>query len=430
MIKLLSKITVVILTSLYFFPFICSYFPFMNTKMAMGGLGLILTAIVCARKGRAELDKTLLIISLFAAIVSAIGFAAITYNSATDYTYTTYIVSMWVWISAAFVVVSFIRAIHGSCSVFHICNYLIAVCAAQCIIALMVDNDSSVKSFVDSLVVGEGFMGTNESRMYGIGASLDVAGMKFAAVLIMISVLVYKVGKTRLRKYQPLYLAAFLLISIVGSMIGRTTYIGILFSFCYWLYAYREYIKATFNTMLFKSAAFMFFITILTSVYFYKASPSFEKNVRFAFEGFFSLVEKGYWETNSNNRLKSMIVYPKTTKTWIIGDGYFNNPYSSNPYYIGEGIGTFYMNTDIGYLRFIFYFGVIGMIAFMIYFCKVCHLCVLKFSDFKSLFILVLITNFVIWFKVASDLFVVFAPFLLISQKENDEYNQRIQLIP
>lgn len=50
-----------------------------------------------------------------------------------------------------------------------------------------------------------------------------------------------------------------------------------------------------------------------------------------------------------------MYVFPDNLKTWIIGDGYFNGPEDSDPYYTGEiwDIG-YYKGTDVGYLRFIF----------------------------------------------------------------------------
>lgn len=38
----------------------------------------------------------------------------------------------------------------------------------------------------------------------------------------------------------------------------------------------------------------------------------------------------------------------------MIGDGYFENP-RTDPYYIGYQWKGFYMGTDVGYLRFLFF---------------------------------------------------------------------------
>lgn len=62
-----------------------------------------------------------------------------------------------------------------------------------------------------------------------------------------------------------------------------------------------------------------------------------------------------------------MWIWPDNPMTWLIGDGYFNNPINSNPYYIGPASTNYYMGTDVGYCRFIFYFGLIGLSAFCLY---------------------------------------------------------------
>lgn len=410
----------IIITSLYLFPFICSYFPIMNTKMVMAGMSLVLTGFQMANGRSGSVPKHLFRASIYGLIVSLIGFSSVIFNESADYTYASYIMSMWVWLGGAYVVTALIKTTHGKSSIIHICNYLIAVCVAQCIIALMVDSLPPIKNIVDNLVVGEGFMGTAKNRMYGIGASLDVAGMKFAGILIMIAVLLKKIQDTPWQKYQVWYILSFLFILVVGSMIGRTTIIGAILALGYWAYLSRT--RLNLNSSAFKTSIVLLITGILLVVYLYNHSIPFRENIRFAFEGFFSLIEKGHWETNSNNRLVNMVVWPDNIKTWIIGDGYFNNPLSSNEYYIGGGIGTFYMNTDIGYCRFIFYFGVIGLAAFIAYFLNVCKICCNLHNNYKPLFILIVIANFIIWGKVASDLFVLLAPFLLITE-EVDEYN-------
>ena len=62
-----------------------------------------------------------------------------------------------------------------------------------------------------------------------------------------------------------------------------------------------------------------------------------------------------------------MIVFPDNLHTWIIGDGYFDNPFNRDMNYIGPNFGGYYMATDIGYLRFLFYVGLIGLLLFCVY---------------------------------------------------------------
>lgn len=146
----------------------------------------------------------------------------------------------------------------------------------------------------------------------------------------------------------------------------------------------------------------------------YHEDVTFHKNIRFAFEGFFSLAETGKWEVQSNEILKDMFIFPDNWKTWIIGDGYFN---SIDPYYVSRRDFKYgyYMGTDVGYLRFIYYFGVIGLAAFSWFFCAVTAVCRKRFPRYAMFFGFLLLLNFLVWFKVSTDIFVVFAPFLCLA---------------
>ena len=121
-----------------------------------------------------------------------------------------------------------------------------------------------------------------------------------------------------------------------------------------------------------------------------------------------------------------MIVFPDNLKTWLIGDAYAANPSDSqgewfDPYYIGPSFHGFYMQTDIGYCRYIFYFGVIGLLLYMGYFLKIYQILAERFPQWKMIFFSILLINFIGWTKVSSDLFVVFAPFLCISKEDDEE---------
>ena len=112
-----------------------------------------------------------------------------------------------------------------------------------------------------------------------------------------------------------------------------------------------------------------------------------------------------------------MIVYPENLKTIIIGDGYFNNPVATDPYFIGKIIGGYYMGTDIGYLRFIFYCGTIGLLAFSCYILKAVGICIERFPSQKVVLLLLGVLNFVVWLKVSTDIFLIFA-LLLVADSE------------
>lgn len=428
MIKIIYMVITMVITSFYFFPFEFVFLPGINTKMAMAAVGLVLLGVRMAQSRSAVLNKDFFTLSLWALGVSLAGFVAVVYNDTHDYTYATYAMSMWVWAGAAYVVVELIRKVHGKISVGLVAHYLIAVCVLQCILALLIDRIPAFEQVVNSVVSGLGFVELNTldkmNRLYGIGASLDVAGTRFSAVLVMIAFLVTRLESKKQNLYLPFYIIAVFIIGVVGNMMSRTTTVGLILFIIYLVYKSRIYVlkispevKTIFYWLM---GSLLVLIPIL--IYLYHADMDVRNNLRFAFEGFFSLAEEGRWNVHSNEMLKNMYVFPDNMKTWIIGDGYFDNPYNSESetYYVGPNWAGFYQATDVGYLRFIFYFGLLGLFLFSFFMCLSGKVCMQKFKKEKALFVLLLMVNFIVWFKVSTDIFLVFALFLVCTP-ENEE---------
>ena len=124
--------------------------------------------------------------------------------------------------------------------------------------------------------------------------------------------------------------------------------------------------------------------------------------------------------------LSEGLIFPDNFKTWIIGDGYMASG-SNDPYYIGPADYGFYMNTDAGYSRFLFYFGLTGLVTFMLFFVNVCKECSQKVKNTGLLFTALLLLNFCIWIKVSTDIFVIFAPFLCLAASENEEDDDEVK---
>lgn len=419
---------VTIIASFFYFPFYFTFFPFANTKMILALGGLIWLLINMSTNGQGKISRDFFIASLFALGVSLASYVAMVYNQTFDDSYLSYIVSMWVWCGAAYFFVHCVRGVHGMVSVGLICQYLIAVGTLQCLIAIAIDKVIFIKNMVSLFLLGTGFMGITPGRLHGIGCALDVGGGRLAIVLLMIGILIPRVFMRHDPKRLLYLFLAFGVVSIIGNMIGRTAILGVGCVVGYWLF-----LLVIDNTILrrrkkkFVCLILVVVATIaLMSTALYHLSPAWKKNFRFGFEGFFSLVEKGKWETQSTSMLKQGFIYPDNPKTWIIGDGYMANP-EQDPYYQGPSSWGFYMNTDAGYSRFIFYFGVFGLMMFALFMIQICLICVRRFPQYKMMFLGILLLNFLIWIKVSTDVFLAFTPFLCCSREEQDSYEKNIQ---
>lgn len=427
MYKYLVHIISVILTSFYFFPIETVFLPGMNTKMALAGIGLLILGKRLAQRRDAGINKNFFVLSLLALGISLISLLTMTINNTPDASFLTYFVSMWVWMGGAYTVVRWLDTAYGYVNVRLVCNQLIAVCVIQCLIAWTKDVYPPLQAWVDSFVGGEAFMGnTKEARLSGIGAALDVAGLRFSAVVVMIGYILSKAEELS-HKQVVTYLISFLIIAIIGNMMSRTTTVGVGLALVYWIYStnllsLKQNIK---NQKLWFWLGGILCVIIPVFIYLYFANDTFYKNIRFGFEGFFSLWETGEWQTSSNDiLLEHMVVFPDNWVTWLIGDGYAANPMDKtlsffDPYYTGPIYHGYYKGTDIGYLRYIFYFGLVGTFVFVFFMWKSAWACIHRFKNYKMMFLMILLVNYIGWFKVSTDIFLVFAIFLVFSKKDD-----------
>ena len=412
---MIKKILLYVLTgcvaSMFLFHFTFSFLPIANTKNLMGAVGAVLVFINMVRKRDSDIPRNLLPLFFLAALVSVAGLASTVYNHTSDMAYATYIVSAAIWMCGAYVVVLVMKSVHGKVTFPIITNYLVAVCVFQCIMALLIEYVPSVQLFVDTWVQqGQAFL-HDTKRLYGIGASLDTAGCRFSAVLVMLFAVIRHDKSEGWRTRQWLYLISFAIVTVIGNMIARTTLVGVGFGICYMIFS-SDIWRMRFSregSSIFGKMLLILVVVVPVVVFFYNTDAGFHKLVRFGFEGFFNLFEHGEWESRSTNTLSTMVVFPETFKTWIIGDGYFSSP-NSDVNYLGDlSIEGFYMGTDIGYLRFLFYFGLIGLIFFIAFFIKAALTAADLFEEYRVPIIIVLLVGFTIWLKVATDLFLFFA---------------------
>lgn len=396
------------ITSLFFFPFEFTFLPTgLNTKIMLGGVGLISMAYHFIKMGQISISKEVLIASIIAVIFSIACFYSVDINNSNDMAYATYIASMWVWFLASYAVISLIAWVHNRLDIVLVINYFVAVCVVQCALALIIDFVPELKTLVDKYVdLGITEFLNRVDRLYGIGAALDFAGVRFSAVLIMITVLFTNIEKLQL-KTNELYFYSFsyLIIAVIGNMISRTTTIGLAISLLYLLVnsnLFKRRIKVQ-DLNLWKILLSTLVIVTVLGTYFYHTNENIHELLRFGFEGFFNWAETGEWRTDSTDRLNTVMwIWPEANdlRTWMFGKAVF-----SNWYIVG---------TDIGYCRFIFYCGLTGLLIFTFFFAYLSYALWYKFKNYRHLFLLLFILALINWLKVSTDIFLVYAIFLSI----------------
>ena len=416
MFKWIKYIITFAFVSMYFFPIEYKFLPGVNTKLAMACFGVVLCGFFLIRKGDFAIPRPLFILLMISSLVSLLGLFSVTYNHTSDYTYVTYVISAAVWLSAGFVTCYLIKIVHGRLDIPLIVNYLTIVCIYQCVMAILIDNVLSVKTFVDS-IVEQGQVGlTQGKRLYGVGASLDTAGSRFSVVLVALVFLLIK-RKNSISLIELLYyIFAFCLISVAGNMIARTTTVGVVLGIVCAMFELfnpsAENLGGRVRVIGVIAVLLIILIPILT--FLYNTDAWTHHQLRFAFEGFFSFAETGHWHVSSNDMLQDMVVFPDNVKTWLIGDGYFNSA-RYDPNFLGNYILGYYMGTDIGYCRFLFYFGILGLLAMISVMAYSAIAAGNIIPEYRNMFLMSFVVGLIVWCKVSTDVFPALALYFVAS---------------
>ena len=391
-----------------------------NTKEIMAVIAIVLYVTNLRRRDEG-ISKELIGLVVYSVLISLAALASSIFHNTRETVYTTYFMSMLTWLGGAYTAVRCVKAIHGKVSVELLSTYIVAVTVTQGLLSVIADSYTPLGDFFVSIVPGLDYS-RSVNRLFGFGSmtTLDTAGIRYGLAALLCCNCIVSAIKEEETNNVPWYILAFLVITVTGNMVARTTSVGCLVGLAYlllYLIPFKTSVSqstlSTWMWILLLTAGFFLLMTVL-----YNSDSNFHDRTRFAFEGFFSLIETGHWETGSNNVLKEMYIWPDNPQTWIFGDGYFNNP-RNDPNYLGEVTHGYYMHTDVGYLRFIYYFGLIGLAIFSMFIIYAGRTCARLTPGYALFFMALTSMHFLIWLKVATDCFFILALFVCVGYVRN-----------
>lgn len=406
--NLIFKIFVGVVVSCYFFPFNTWAFPALNSKMVVAAFGLVLFCWEHFRTRNYCLRKDMIPVLLLGLLFSLSSYMSVAINGTGDMVYVTYFVSMAVWLGGAYCVIWLLRKLYGKASLQHVFIYLAIVSASQCIIALLIYEIKPFADFVNGIVMyAAEYYEHNRSRLYGIGAGFDSAGIRFSTVLLGIGYLVRSTSASR--GWRIAYIIMFAITGTLGNMISRTTVVGVAFGLIYMLFPSVSWLRSRISmnsVWMWLTVSCGIVVFIMTGVYLYRSSPAVNDLMQYGFEGFINLFKTGTFSTHSSDLILDylFVIHPDNIRTWLIGDGYFSDPFDPS---------KFYMGTDVGYTRFIFYGGLIGLMCFMSYFMCCTYVLSRRNRQLTMFFVMMFCLQLVVWIKIPTDIFSTFALMLL-----------------
>ena len=253
-------------------------------------------------------------------------------------------------------------------------------------------------------------------RLIGLGCFYFGAGAIYGLGLIAIMPFMLKAkNKQQLIKLILLYVYIF----IVGIFFARTAMIGCVFSIVYLIFCIL--IPKMCNKVFLVFRQFIIYLTVfgIALVFIYTSSPKLQEDygdiIDFGFEAFINLVENGELSTASSDGLTEyhLSIWPQNQKTYYIGDMRWTK---------GD---SYYGDSDVGYVRLLFYFVVPGVILFLLYQYSIVRISGLIFKErilsffFFTVFFYALILLIKGYIDVASLIFIYLHYKSLDSKYEN-----------
>jgi hypothetical protein len=140
----------------------------------------------------------------------------------------------------------------------------------------------------------------------------------------------------------------FLLCLIASLSAGRTAVLGFVLGFIFYFVSYGVvntsiyFVKYIFTSIL---VTYLLYLLVITDE---QTLEILTRYSNYAFQSVFNYIETGSFATTSTIGLQNMYFYPPNGNL-LFGDGFYS----------GEN-GSYYLNVDAGYMRFLLNFGVLG----------------------------------------------------------------------
>lgn len=318
-------------------------------------------------------------------------------NPSTDYYFIKFFFSIILTYFSAYIIAFLFFQVYNEVSFERIVTYIVICTYIYFLLAIINFVIPSLGSMFLSLMKLE--EGTAEAiervinyRLVAFGVSFFNGGVVIGFINLLIALYVSFLEKNI--KRQSVYILSLLIFAILGLFIARTSMIGSGLAFIVlFFFFFNKHKKVLLSVIICFVAIFFVLFNFFSSI-----MREYEEMFNWAFELFISYKESGQASASSLNFMLAMYdIVPNNLKTWIIGDALWLNP---------SGTG-YYMNTDIGLLRYIWYFGIVGlliMIVFNIHYLKLIFNFKKLGKNSKYFIVFFFIYVVILLFKGAADL--------------------------
>lgn len=327
----------------------------------------------------------------------------------------------FMYIFSAYLICWQMRRAYGNISIQILIYYIVLAAILQTFISFLFFFDKGIFDFYISMLKEETNQGLFErtssigKRFMGLGSQFFTGVIRYGIAFFSILILPF-IHECRLTNNKFLYWCSVLLIAVGGLLTGRTFFAALALGiFMYVLIKSGNVISfITNNIKAFFGVIASSIILLLLAIIFMDAER-LDTVYNFVFELFINFFESDSLESSSTNRMGEMYFFPDNLNTWFFGDGRM----------IGDSGSGYYMRTDIGFIRLLFYFGLPSTLFFIYVLFKYCKIMIkqTQLKAIKYFFIFIFLWMFLLNFKGLAFESKYFVVFLLAFVYSIEKYN-------
>lgn len=411
----------------YIYPVSFAFVPFglrTRTLYAIaGGILIFFQDYGSLKKRTYYISKESWRLVIISALVTLATICSLAINSTTEILYLYMPFSMLVVLIAAYFVVYCFKVLYKEVSFEILAQYIVGAIMLQMVFAIVFFLLPEFMLFCNELLAfGElerrAMEDTIGLRIQGFGTNFFEAGVVNSCSLLLIFTMLKHENTKRKTLY---YIIALLLITGVGAMMSRTTFVGFGLGFLILFYN-SSIFRLRVSFKFFRVFKYILYIVCIVAIFLLFIPQSqldkFDTVTKFGFEMFDNYKESGRFETASSNELKEVFIFPDKVKTILIGDGLLADPH--NPEF------AYYKNTDVGFSRLVYYFGIIGSLAFFIFYFYLCYQTKLR-NDTKYgiFFIMLFVLLFILHLKGCTNIMFFIMIFYFLNNRR-EKYNPKL----
>lgn len=355
MIRYFLKVVLFVSLFLYFYPIEFNFLSILPLRIVQIVGFLLLLYNLCLRK---KISKSLLQFYGYGLIIFIVGFfTSVLINNTNEFAPALRGIYMLFYSFASYLIIKLVFKTTKHVTYYTLIEWMIFITIIQAVISFSFFFSPNLLSIYNSVTVLDDIEKMDSENMIGFRL-MGIGNVQYATAAVQYGIMLGGLILLKKEKQDSIYSTSIVynivmcLFCAAGILSGRTFFLILIVIFGYIFYLNGKSNFSVAVKSILSISGFLAILCIISVAYLLVDRPEV---IEWAFELFINWSKHGSLNSGSTTDLQTMYIFPDNIKTWLIGDGRI----------LGNN-GGFYKDTDVGYIRSLFYWGIIGSLIYFV----------------------------------------------------------------